>query len=140
MSIQFEGLNEVLSALEETMSPEQLTAALTKACLLVERSAKQKAPKGNGDLRRSITSEVRNEGDEIVGVVYTPLEYAPYVEYGTGLFAEEGGRQDVPWCYKDDEGEWHSTSGMKPQPYMRPALDENREEIIRILREGLLDG
>lgn len=140
MSIEFEGLKEVLDALEEPVSQERLTAALTRACLLVEREAKQKAPKGNGELRRSITSEVRQEGDEVVGVVYTPLEYAPYVEYGTGLFAEEGGRKDVPWCYQDDEGNWHSTSGMKPQPYMRPALDENREEILRILREGLLDG
>jgi hypothetical protein len=61
------------------------------------------------------------------------------VEFGTGLFAEEGGRQDVPWCYQDDEGEWHSTSGMKPNPFMRPALNENREEIKRILQEGILE-
>jgi HK97 gp10 family phage protein len=72
------------------------------------------------------------------GVVFTPLEYAPYVEFGTGLFAEAGdGRKDVPWMYQDDKGDWHSTSGMKPRPYMRPALDENREEIKRILKEGI---
>jgi hypothetical protein len=80
---------------------------------------------------------VDNEDGNIVGVVFTPLEYAPYVEFGTGLFAEEGGRKDVPWHYKDDEGNWHSTSGMKPQPYLRPALDENREAIMRILKEGI---
>lgn len=140
MSIKFDGLNEVLNALEEPVNQEQLTAALTRACLLVERSARQKAPKGNGTLRNSITSEVREEGGELVGVVYTPLEYAPYVEYGTGLFAEEGGRKDVPWHYQDEKGEWHSTSGQKPQPFMRPALDENREEIMRILREGITNG
>lgn len=140
MSIKFEGLNEVLSALSEPVNPDNLKNALTRACLLVEREAKKKAPKGDGNLRRSITSEVREEGGELVGVVFTPLEYAPYVEYGTGLFAEEGGRQDVPWSYQDDKGEWHTTSGMKPRPYMRPALDENREEIKRILREGLLNG
>jgi HK97 gp10 family phage protein len=65
------------------------------------------------------------------------LEYAPYVEFGTGLFAENGGRTDVPWCYQDDEGNWHTTSGMKPQPYMRPALEENRNEIINILKEAI---
>lgn len=59
------------------------------------------------------------------------------VEYGTGLFAEEGGRKDVPWHYQDDEGEWHSTSGMKPHPYMRPALNENINNIKAILKEGL---
>jgi HK97 gp10 family phage protein len=96
-----------------------------------------KAPKGTGELRRSITSKVDEEGGDLVGIVYTPLEYAPYVEYGTGLFAEEGGRKDVPWHYQDDEGEWHTTSGQHPQPFMRPALNENREQIIRILKEGM---
>lgn len=135
MSIQFEGLDEVLEALDKPINRNNLENALKRACLLVERSAKQNAPKGNGDLRRSITSKVEDEK----GVVYTPLEYAPYVEYGTGLFAEEGGRQDVPWSYQDDEGNWHTTSGQHPQPFMRPALDENREEILRIFREGLLN-
>lgn len=133
-SISFEGLEELTDKLNSLLDDEKVAKALGKACALVERSAKEKAPKGNGDLRRSITSKV--EGLE--GVVYTPLEYAPYVEYGTGLFAEAGdGRKDVPWCYQDDEGNWHSTSGKKPSPYMRPALNENREEIKRILKEGI---
>lgn len=133
MSIEFEGLEEVLDSLD-LFNIANVESALGKACLLVERAAKQKAPKGNGELRRSITSKVEN----LEGIIYTPLEYAPYVEYGTGLFAEEGGRQDVPWSYQDERGEWHTTSGMHPRPYMRPALDENREEIKRILREGIL--
>ena len=137
MSIKLEGLNEVLSKLDDLKDKESYIQALEKGCLLVERSAKQKAPKGNGDLRRSITSKVEDRGEELVGVVFTPLEYAPYVEYGTGLFAEEGGRQDVPWNYKDDEGNWHTTSGMKPSPYMRPALNENRDKIVNLLKEGI---
>lgn len=137
MSIEFEGINELLNSLEELGSLDNIEDALGKACALVERSAKQKAPKDTGELRRSITSKVESNGSDIQGVVYTPLEYAPYVEFGTGLFAESGGRQDVPWNYRDDKGEWHSTSGMKPQPFMRPALNENREEILRKLKEGI---
>lgn len=135
MSVRFEGLDDVLESLEELVDADRLAAAMTKATLLVERSAKQKVPKGDGTLGRSITSEVQKEADgTIVGIVYTPLEYAPYVEYGTGLFAEAGdGRKDVPWCYQDDEGEWHSTSGQRPKPFLRPALNENREQIIRLL-------
>ena len=133
--IEFEGLEEIQKKLAKMLTPEQMEKALGKACAVVERSAKQKAPKGDGNLRRSITSRVL---DAFTGEVFTPLEYAPYVEYGTGLFAEEGGRTDVPWNYQDDEGNWHSTSGMKPQPYMRPALEENRENIKRILKEGMM--
>ena len=133
MSVELKGLDEVLNSLGELADTANLEEALGKACAIVEASAKKKAPKDSGDLRRSITSKVENNE----GVVYTPLFYAPYVEYGTGLFAESGGRTDVPWNYQDDKGNWHSTSGMKPQPFMRPALYENREEILRILKEGL---
>ena len=137
MSIELEGLDKVLDKLDLFTDTNKLSKAIGKACAIVERSAKQKAPKGDGGLRRSITSEVK----DLEGIVYTPLEYAPYVEFGTGLFAEGGnGRTDVPWCYQDDKGEWHTTSGMAPHPYMRPALNENREEIKRILKEGITDG
>lgn len=132
MSIKFEGLEEVLDAID-IADPKKIEMALGKACALVERSAKQNAPKDTGALRRSITSKVENSE----GIIYTPLEYAPYVEYGTGLFAEGGGRKDVPWSYQDDEGNWHTTSGQRPQPFMRPALNENRAEILRILTEAL---
>lgn len=131
--ITLEGLDEVLAQLEDLADLDTVQNALKKACAVVERSAKEKAPKGTGELRRSITSKV--EGT--TGEIFTPLHYAPYVEYGTGLFAENGGRSDVPWVYQDDKGEWHSTSGMKPQPYMRPALNENREKIINIIKEGM---
>ena len=131
MKIEIENLNDF--GIDES----KIYQAIGKACALVERSAKEKAPKDTGALRRSITSEVDNSSGEMVGVVFTPLEYAPYVEFGTGLFAEKGGRQDVPWSYQDDEGNWHSTSGQKPQPFMRPALDENREAILNIIKEAL---
>lgn len=132
--IRLEGLDEIFERLEKIENAEGIYKALGKSCALVERSAKKNAPKDIGELRRSISSEVNG----LVGVVFTPKEYAPYVEYGTGLFAEEGGRRDVPWHYQDDKGEWHSTSGQKPQPFMRPALNENREKIKQILKEGII--
>lgn len=131
--IKFEGLDEILYKLDKISSNANIEEALGTCCAIVEKSAKQKAPKDTGALRRSITSKV--EGNQ--GIVFTPLEYAPYVEYGTGLFAESSGRKDVPWNYQDDEGKWHSTSGQKPQPFMRPALEENKQLIKQILKEEL---
>ena len=136
-NIEVENTEEVIKELEEKFSTANLEAALGKACALVERAAKQKAPKGTGELRRSITSRI--EGNQ--GVVFTTLEYAPYVEFGTGLFAEGGnGRKDVPWCYMDEAtGEFVYTEGMKPHPFMRPALDENIGAVKRILKEGITE-
>lgn len=134
---QVEGLANIEQILEKLAKAEKIESAMKEACALVEREAKKKAPKQTGELKRSITSEVENTGQEIQGKVFTPLEYAPYVEYGTGLFAEKGGRKDVPWSYQDDKGEWHTTSGQHPQPYMRPALNENREKILKYIEKGL---
>ena len=134
MNVEVKGVDELIVKLQNMADESKIQQQLGLACALVERSAKMKAPKDTGALRRSITSKV----DGLTGTVFTPLEYAPYVEYGTGLFAENGaGRKDVPWNYQDDKGEWHSTRGQKPQPFMRPALNENRTEIIRIIKEGL---
>lgn len=126
--------NSLLKRIDGMCSETNISAAIGKACALVEGEAKKKAPKDTGALRRSISSTVKG----LEGTVFTPLEYAPYVEYGTGLFAEKGGRKNVPWYYKDEEGKWHITSGQHPHPYMRPALNENREEVLRLIKEGII--
>lgn len=137
MAIEIEGIGKVLKRLEKLSNTENIEKAMGKACAVVEAAAKQNAPKDTGALRRSITSKVDTEGKEVIGTIFTSLEYAPYIEYGTGLFAESGGRKDVPWNYQDDKGEWHSTSGQKPQPFMRPAIEDNRNEIVKILKESI---
>lgn len=136
MALEIQGIDDVIDTLESMASNSTLEQALWEACFIVEGAAKEKAKKGRtGDLRRYITSKV--EGNK--GIIYNPLEYAPYVEYGTGLYAENGGRTDVPWAYEDEEtGELIWTCGQHPQPFMRPALDENRKEIVEVLREGIL--
>jgi HK97 gp10 family phage protein len=136
VDIKIQGLEAVFDLIDGVTDTQNVQKALGKCCAVVERRAKQLAPKDTGALRRSITSKV--EGNE--GIVFTPLEYAPYIEYGTGLFAVNGGRTDVPWNYQDDEGNWHSTSGQKPQPFMQPALDQSRTQIMDILKDGLTNG
>lgn len=132
-----EGLVEIIETLNKLENTESIVKGIELGCAAVERDAKKKAPKNTGELKRSITSKVENEGRQVVGEVFTPLEYAPYVEYGTGLFAEKGGRKDVPWHYMDEKGEWHSTNGQRPQPFMRPALQENRERILEYIKAGV---
>lgn len=139
MGIEFRGLEELTERLDVIAKGEAISKeGLVNACMLVERTAKQTAPKIDGALRRSITSKV--EG--LTGMVYSPLFYAPYVEYGTGKFSIHpmGGRKDVPWVYFDEKNqEYITTYGQEAQPFMRPALDQNRENILRLIREGLLN-
>lgn len=106
---------------------------LNRACILIENDAKMKCPVDDGQLRNSITHRVEDK----TGYVYTNVEYAPYVEYGTGIWAEEGNGRQTPWVYCDDEGEFHTTIGQKPQPYMRPALDDNIQNIKQLIAKEI---
>lgn len=161
MSVKIEGLDAVYKMLDNAVDAQTMQKNMARACALVERTAKQKAPKGSGELRRSITSKVDVLGGDITGIVFTPLHYAPYVEYGTGIHAEKGGRSGW-WVYvegSDTKGtggkhyteeeakevceylrskglDAYATNGREPTPFMRPALYENRENIKRMLKGG----
>lgn len=78
MSVEIEGLDHLIYRLDTMTDTQNLEKTMEQACLLVERSAKQRAPKETGGLRRSITSKVEVNNNSIQGVVFTPLEYAPY--------------------------------------------------------------
>ena len=81
-----------------------------------------------GRLRNSITHAT----DDDSAYIGTNVEYAIYVELGTGIYASEGGRS-TPWSYKDDEGNWHTTVGMKPRPYLAPAVQEHVDEYKELV-------
>lgn len=131
---QYITVNQLQKKLDN-MANADFKSALGKIGALVERKAKENAPVGKGDLRRSIHFNITGNDSVEIG---TNLEYAPYVEYGTGLFAAQGnGRTDVPWRYQDAEGEWHTTNGMEPQPYLIPALEDNIDKIDEIILKAL---
>ena len=69
-----------------------LQEPLKKSCLLVEEEAKKRCPVETGTLRRSIHTELHDK----YGEVGTNLHYAPYVEFGTGLFAKDGNGRQTP--------------------------------------------
>ena len=139
IEVRGDGLDRILAKFDNLAQCSGVIDGMKKACELVEGDAKEKAPKDTGALRRSITSKVEANGNEVTGIVYTPLEYAPYVEYGTGLYAANGNGRQTPWSYQDDEGKWHYTHGQHPQPYLRPALEQNREKVIQLIKEGAIN-
>lgn len=135
MGVVIKGDKELLNRLKHMTNKQTIENGLEYCCLLVENEAKTNCPVDNGQLRASITHEV----EDGKGYVGSNLEYAPYVEYGTGLFADGGGgRTDVPWVYRDAEGNFHSTLGQKPQPFLIPALKNNRQRIVEILGKEIM--
>ncbi|KGE20626.1 hypothetical protein PWYN_03010 [Paenibacillus wynnii] len=104
--------------------------AMDKGGLIVERDAKRLAPVGDtGHLRARIGRKVIDRGNEIVCEVGTNVHYAPYVELGTGIHASNGQGRQTPWRFKLPNGKWVTTQGMKPQPFLLPALRRNEYNV-----------
>lgn len=110
-----------------------IAKAMAQACAKVQSAAREKCPSDTGALRRSIDFEVEDGGME--GVVFSNLEYAPYVEIGTGIYSSKGSGRSTPWRYEGSHG-WVTTKGNKPQPFLEPAAKESQSEIIKQF-EGL---
>lgn len=107
--------------IEGSIAPA-VQASVEASLRLIEDSAKNYCPVDTGALRDSITSEVDASGQTVVGRVGPHVDYAEFLEFGTG----ERGDPSVP-----HNQNW---PGMAAQPYMRPALDENRDAIQELFR------
>lgn len=127
MRVEFEdNSKEVLAALEEAAE-----RALEKCGLVAEGYAKKLTPVDTGNLRNSISHKVQKD----TMYVGTNVEYAPYVEFGTGKYYP-GGRPD-PWVYKDEKGNWHRTSGVKAKPFIKPSVADHKQQYYDIIEQEL---
>ena len=132
MSITFNDYSdEVLQAFDEAC-----LRALERCGLQAEGYAKDLAPVDTGNLRNSISHKVVNS--EPAAYIGTNVEYAPYVEFGTGMHSSTGGgTPKTHWAYMGDDGEWHIGKPMKPQPYLKPAVADHVGTYRNIFKDEL---
>ena len=84
-------------------------------------------------LKNSITHAIEGKDTVAIG---TNVEYAAYVELGTGIYAEKGGRT-TPWHYKDEDGNWHYTRGQKPIHFLKKAIMNHIDEYKALAIQAL---
>ncbi len=130
-----QGLYELLQAEDGPVGRDIL-----RRVLAVEARAVVLCPVDEGRLRASLDHEITHDAEGLVGRVGTNVSYALEVERGTGLFEEtvpgvapssSRGRRitaTTPGGVLRFEvnGETvfaRSIKGMRPQPFLRPALD-----------------
>ena len=120
---------DVLNAMRDTV-----LRALERCGSQAEGYAKDLAPVDTGALRNSITHTV--DDGEMAAYIGSALSYSAYVELGTGIYAEDGGRP-TPWVYKDDAGNFHWTRGNSAQPFLAPAVKDHAETYRRIIKSEM---
>jgi len=98
-------LEKKLKKLSDAARTEAKQEALHAGSVLVQGQATLNTPVDTGNLRSSIDYEVGTED----AIIFTPVEYAPHVEYGT--------------------------SNMAAQPFLRNSLDSNKSNIIKLFSQ-----
>lgn len=156
MSATINGLDSLLRKIDALggNAGKALDKGLMKAGKLVEGDAKDLCITDTGRLRNSIHTKLGGSGDNYsykddngnkfdgslssLGEVHTVsvgtnVEYAAYVECGTGRRGEASpSPPKYPGAsYKED---W---AGQEAQPYLWPALQQNRENVQEIIKDGL---
>lgn len=126
------GLDRATEKILETIGLKAEGYAKELCPVGTEESTGKKGYRG-GTLRNSITHRVNGEAMELGSNV----EYAPYVELGTGPHF-------VPppeWeRFEAEKGKGVGRAYVKPRPYIRPAIEDHREEYRDIMESELKGG
>lgn len=81
-----EGMNELLANLSALGGnvKESCRKGLERGAKKIQRNAKYLAPVDSGQLRNSIKTKSQTTQEGAEAQVFTNVEHAPYVEFGTG--------------------------------------------------------
>lgn len=149
MSVEFKG-GDALRRLSLAKRMFPMNKLLLDASLLAQRTARERAPRDTGALQRSIAFEVK----PFEARVYTPLVYAPVMEFGR----KPGAKMPPPaalegwvrrhWFGGVSRGNQNairssafvlarsiSRRGIKGRFFMKAAHDRVKSEMPRLLRE-----
>lgn len=124
---------------------EELEAAIHRAAERcgnqAEGYAADLAPVKTGNLRNSISHRVVEDAGGVSAYIGTNVEYAPYVEFGTGQYSTTGGGTPKDhWVYKGDDGKFHVGKPQKPQPFLKPAVANHVQTYKNIIKDELKSG
>lgn len=132
---------------------QEIKDVVNTSAINIQGGAKRRARVDTGRLRSSIAVEPATNQNGYALRVGTKVFYAPYVEFGTGVFSEhptEQGRA-TPWAFPVpttgrnaakykfkritvDGKEMFVTKGAKPHPFLNPAAEEERPRFMAAMR------
>ena len=109
----------------------EIPSLIRQAALNIQDTAKKNAPRDEGRLRDSITAT----GSGLEAEVFTNVEYAAYIEFGTGTMVDvPSGMEDYAAQFK---GRGIKEVNISPQPYLMPAFEHHSERLLRAIKKIL---
>lgn len=160
-----DGLKELCVQLDKIVAEAGKAEYVKEAGQFVRGAAVERAPANSGYLRQNIFCDFEESKELARSEVYTNISYATYVEMGTGPrgAADHDGispnvtpaytmepwwihESDIDawvaekyhWPYIDtDQGRFYKCSGQPAQPFLYPALKDNEQKVLRIMKDGM---
>ncbi len=130
------------AALEARLVPKLMKGAAAGAQAVYDES-QIRVPVAGGTLKTSGSTSVEWKGTKVTGYVMYSAGHAAFVEFGTGIVGRGTYPFDLPtsgvpitgeWVYDYKQQDWR---GMVAQPYLRPALDICKQQILDAFQEAL---
>jgi hypothetical protein len=118
------------SRLEALLVPKLIAGATAAAAAVLDIS-QGLVPVRTGELKASGGTRVEWTGQRVSGYVVYTSPHAAYNEFGTGRRGEASGHGGPGITY---DSNW---PGMTGSPYIRPALDIGRSQIVTAFQEAL---
>lgn len=129
-----EDINELIKELDRKGLDikKAIKNGVTRTTYNCQAMAKRNAPVDTGNLRTSIHAKVKENGNNVTGTVEPTVEYAPYVEFGTG-------QRGMSSSIEKPEGIHYSADwkGQDANPYMYPAYVHQREKLLPNIKKQL---
>lgn len=143
---ELEGLESLLKKLGDPRVAALAKEHMTRSCIFVRDEAAVRAPVNTGQLRSSLTYMVGTDMHSITGVVGSPVQHAPYVEFGTGRLTDyPGGGKGYHYPPPAALDLWASRhgfasgaivariiakrGGLRPRRFLRSAFEDKTEAI-----------
>jgi HK97 gp10 family phage protein len=115
VTVEVKGFKELLSKFDKLPLEKQNKV---ETALKIESDAEARVPVKTGALKIHIQSKVERKKDSISATI-GPNAANPTGDIGYSTYVEFG------------------TSKMKAQPYLLPALEENKEQLIRNIKKAI---
>lgn len=159
------GVKELSVQLDNIIEKAAKAEYVKEAGEFVRSAAVLGAPGNSGYLRQNIFHDFEEGRFSATSEIYTNVSYAPYVELGTGpegAANHDGISPEVTptytmapwWIHESDvdpwiaeqyhwpsidtpDGKFYKCDGQPAMPFMYPALANNRDIIIQIMKDGM---
>jgi hypothetical protein len=137
ISVSIEGVTKTVKGIQEAsqIKINYIIQAINGSALIIEGKAKRACPVDQGRLRASIRTRFERSSGNVASSVYTDVDYAKFIEEGTGVYNVNGRR--TPWVYKNAKGQFRTTRGYKGKHFLLKAFNAESAHLISNIR-GLL--